>query len=353
MAFEWKDKKDGVDDILADDINDMAHAIIDGMDAIVKLGTPVNVEAKPTSLIGITTYDSGYVNITENQIEVGVSGTAFINVQGEVDIDFNTSGIMDVFVDDEKIYYFDINTMAYIGNPYYVGKVNKGITIVFDDTGSITFTKFIAPHYTGGILSPELARKVIETEFFTEEEKKKLGDTQIYTEEEKNELARVSAIEGATSTLRDVYFDELLENGVLSVDEGAVVTATSVVGGTEAVFSFGCNVHISSLGVKNESVITMNGEQQIFKGYFSYDGYIDSLVIQSSNGLDFTRGRATSGLQISEYKSGYMNESHLKRLENTCTIAEVNSLIGEAFGTVEAVFDEVHEYAESLGGDEA
>jgi hypothetical protein len=56
---------------------------------------------------------------------------------------------------------------------------------------------------------------------------------------------------------------------------------------------------------------------------------------------------------VEEYNGGHMTSEQVKRLGDTYTISEVNNLIAEAFGTVEAVFDEVHEYAESLGGDEA
>ena len=52
-------------------------------------------------------------------------------------------------------------------------------------------------------------------------------------------------------------------------------------------------------------------------------------------------------------KNGFMTGEQAGHLANTPTTAEVESLINNAFGIVAQVFDEVHEYAESLGGDEA
>jgi hypothetical protein len=107
----------------------------------------------------------------------------------------------------------------------------------------------------------------------------------------------------------------------------------------------------------------------------SYDGmqlYVDGNRVDANIGLDDLdleySGEVKENIQVvvpgrhnatfdtftvQKAKDGFMSGEHLKRLENTPTKEEVNNLIAEAFGTVEAVFDEVHEYAESLGGDEA
>ena len=52
-------------------------------------------------------------------------------------------------------------------------------------------------------------------------------------------------------------------------------------------------------------------------------------------------------------KDGFMSAEQAEKLENTPTTEDVQNIVNEAFGIVAQVFDEVHEYAESLGGDEA
>lgn len=83
---------------------------------------------------------------------------------------------------------------------------------------------------------------------------------------------------------------------------------------------------------------------------FIWEGRIEQgieICIPGRSTLTVRRFRGT------KYTNGFMSGEQLEKLENTPTTEEVNNLIAEAFGNVEAVFDEVHEYAESLGGDEA
>lgn len=42
MAFVWKDKVDGVDDVLAEDINSVAHAVVDNSKAIGDFDTALD-----------------------------------------------------------------------------------------------------------------------------------------------------------------------------------------------------------------------------------------------------------------------------------------------------------------------
>lgn len=205
MAFEWKDKKDGVDDILADDINDMAHAIIEGMTAIAKLNKPAGYEkGVHISLDGITTW------------------TKPDNVRLE------KNGNLDVLVADEA----DNITID------YHGEANLAITGV-----------------TG-------------------------GSSRSYS-------VKIDGVQVATpSDFAEFIWEGRIKQGI-------------------------------EIRIPNRSTLTF----QAFRG--------------------------------TKYTNGFMSGEQAEKLENTPTTKEVNNLIAEAFGTVEAVFDEVHEYAESLGGDEA
>lgn len=56
---------------------------------------------------------------------------------------------------------------------------------------------------------------------------------------------------------------------------------------------------------------------------------------------------------LAEYTDGFMTGEQAEKLANTPTTEDVQNMVNEAFGIVAEAFDEVHEYAESLGGDEA
>lgn len=51
--LEWKDKQDGIDDVLAEDINNIAHAVMDLEEEIGDIETALdNIIAIQNSLIG-------------------------------------------------------------------------------------------------------------------------------------------------------------------------------------------------------------------------------------------------------------------------------------------------------------
>lgn len=154
----WRDKQNGVDDILAEDINSIAHATIDNENEIQKIKTP-SVETKPVSLIGITTGGSFTVDITDNSITESVNGTYNIDFQGEARLKVKcesfhlnnfSSGfyIDDVLIVSGENYSFE-----------WSGVIKQGIKIMLYD-GTVTFERFDKVFYANGLMSAEQAEKL-------------------------------------------------------------------------------------------------------------------------------------------------------------------------------------------------
>lgn len=303
-------------------------------------------EMLPTSLVGITTSNTNMISITDNQISCGVGNTTLIDVHGEVEFEFNGSTQVDFYVDDKKLGGFEPSTTSYVGETKYIGYVESGIKFVFHSGGTIDITKFNVASYTGGTLTPELAEKVIRT--------------QVFTQEEKSKLANIPVVGDAGYTFKDITFTQLQNEGKLTVSEGAVVQDKEITNSTYVKFAFDSYVDIERLVVRKGQVY-INGKlyedyTNATSGWLSYNGYVETLeIIGDTEYLTvyFNKLITNGRFKVAEYNGGHITSEQLKRIGNTYTITEVNNLITEAFGNVAQVFDEVHEYAESLGGDEA
>lgn len=281
-----------------------------------KLETPARVvSGTQKSLVGITTLQTEAGNVSDNNIAFGLSGAALIDIQGYVDIAFECSGEIAVYIDDEKVYYFDFNTWSYIGSPEFVGNISKGIRVTCTSHSSITFTRFGAPSYKGGILTDEQAEKVIKTEVFTKAEKDKLASSEVFTPDEKKELARVSSISDAGYVYIDTSLIDLKNKGILVTD--AVVGDKTITGTSEN--SVCSEAIISPVGYV-KMLVTGGKSNQIFvddnilpydrRGMF-YEGYADTIKIVNESGLAVT----FKTLEVAEFHGGHVTGEQVLDVE--------------------------------------
>lgn len=281
------------------------------------LETPAHVvSGTQKSLVGITTLQTEAGEVSDNKIVFGLAGAALIDIQGYVDIAFECSSEIDVYIDDEKVYYFDHNTWSYIGSPEFMGNISKGIRVTCTGNSSITFTKFSVPSFKGGILSDEQAEKVIKTEVFTKAEKDKLASSEVFTSDEKKELARVSSISDAGYVYIDTSLIDLKNKGILVTD--AIVEEKTLTGevdglsGTEAVISLAryVKMHVSS-GRRSLRIFVDGTEFRYGAGGIRYEGYVDEIKIVDVNGLAVT----FKTLEVAEFHGGHVTGEQVLDVE--------------------------------------
>ena len=329
MSFEWKDKKDGVDDILADDINGMAHAIIEGLTAIAKINRPAGIGRGNLSLIGRTTAEKPEsATITENTLTSTESQTFYIDYKGEADFEVSTDKSAMLYVDGTTLYRFSTRG----GTFAWTGEVKENIQIKANVTDvNITFTKFIGDVWVNGLMSGEQAEKLENT----------------YTKEESHSLFAENKT--ASETIVETTLEELCANGKMD-SHGYVVGNKWTCPGADT-------ADINVQGKVSFTVAEVNDVEIIIDGIVfestEFDGVVrEKITLSGIHTLDSGYIEFAS-FSVAEYSGGVITKEQAMKLETAPTTKDIQNLISEAFGTVEAVFDEVHEYAESLGGDEA
>lgn len=188
------------------------------------------------------------------------------------------------------------------------------------------------------------------------------------TEEEVKKLLEGTAPKDHTHDVAGIYKTDisLFDLESETNEENVVIKAKSVDLGTTGTAKFYVSGHIRFItqGVWGVDLPTIKvdgkiidskevGEDEFGNLFFAYefDGDITESVELIASG-SYTYVVFETLCKIEE-KDGFMSAEQAEKLVKAPTTDEVNNLIAEAFGTVEAVFDEVHEYAESLGGDEA
>ena len=177
------------------------------------------------------------------------------------------------------------------------------------------------------------------------------------TEEEIAELLKDTAHKDHTHELAGTAYKDVSLVGITS-------------GGGGSVMNYITDNYINE-SVQGTYQIDIQGNVKIKAVVDCYsDGefYIDNLLVSSGNKFEVEwSGTIQSGITIKlydghaqfdtfklvEHVNGFMSAEQAEHLANTPTTAEVENLINEAFGIVAQAFDEVHEYAESLGGEEA
>lgn len=124
--------EDKVANIKIDEVPEHTHKLV---------GAPK--EFAQLSLIDIATSDTTAIAFDDMSISCGLSNTTTLNITGEVDIAFNepSSSVESVYVDDNKIWWFDYGTMTSHGVTTYTGNVNTNIKIKFFSSGSFVFTR--------------------------------------------------------------------------------------------------------------------------------------------------------------------------------------------------------------------
>lgn len=203
MAFEWKDKKDGVDDILADDINGMAHAIMENEKNIPR--EPAGVYKTDISLLDLENETNGdNVVINAKSVDLGTTGTAKFYVSGH--IRFITKGVYGIHLPAVKVDGKRINSKeigkdedGYVLYAYeFDGDIAESIELI--TSSSYTYVEFetlCKIEEKKGLMTGKQAEKLDSTEIFTAKEKTKLENTP--TTEEVNNLIAESigeALEG-------------------------------------------------------------------------------------------------------------------------------------------------------------
>lgn len=203
MAFEWKDKRDGVDDILADDINGMAHAIMENEKNIPR--EPAGVYKTDISLLDLENEtNEENVVIKAKSVDLGTNGTAKFYVSGH--IRFTTKGVWGIHtpmvkVDGKIINSNEVGTDedGYVLYAYeFDGDIAESIELI--TSGSYTYVEFetlCKIEEKNGLMTGKQAEKLDSTEIFTAKEKTKLENTP--TTEEVNNLIAESigeALEG-------------------------------------------------------------------------------------------------------------------------------------------------------------
>lgn len=192
MAFEWKDKRDGVDDILADDINGMAHAIMENEKNIPR--EPAGVYKTDISLLDLENEtNEENVVIKAKSVDLGTTGTAKFYVSGH--IRFTTKGEYGIHtptvkVDEKTINSNEVGTDedGYVLYAYeFDGDIAESIELI--TSGSYTYVEFetlCKIEEKNGLMTGKQAEKLDSTEIFTAKEKTKLENTP--TTEEVNNL---------------------------------------------------------------------------------------------------------------------------------------------------------------------
>lgn len=287
-------------------------------------------ETKPISLVGITTSSKPESStITENQLTTNASnGTYFyIDYQGEVEIECAVANIpLALYVDDVRVLTVKVNEKL-----AWSGTVSNRLSLRLGNIGTVTFDKFIGTVYTDGLMTGKQAEKLENT----------------YTKEESHELFAENKV--ASATTKETTLEELKNEGNVSGlgeivgNKWTTLGADSLSIDVQGKVSFNVAEKSENMEIKIDGVAFEGSE---FNGIVQDEIWLYHSAL-SSGFIEF------SCFSTTQYNGGLMSREDKKKLENTPTTEEVNNLITEAFGTVEAVFDEVHEYAESLGGDEA
>jgi hypothetical protein len=187
----------------------------------------------------------------------------------------------------------------------------------------------------------------------------------MYSKEEINELLaqkdpthEIAGVYKTDISLLDLESETDKDNVVInekSVDLGETGTAKFYVSGHIRFITQGVwGIHLPTIKVDGkiiDSKVIGTDEDEYMLYAHEFDGDVAESIELIASG-SFTIVNFETLCEVEEV-DGFMSAEQAEKLENTPTTEEVNNLITEAFGTVEAVFDDVHEYAESLGGDEA
>ena len=213
------------------------------------------------------------------------------------------------------------------------GEIKDNIHIRIVSTKAVvSFTKFVGDGWVSGLMSGEQAKKLENT----------------YTKEESD--SRFAENKVASATTKETTLEQLYNEGKVYFDNGTVTGNKWTCPGADSLY-------IDVQGKVSFNVVDKSENMKIkidgvaFEGS-EFNGIVQDKILLYHDALSFGFIEFAS-FSVTEYTGGIMSGEDKEKLENTPTTAEVNNLIAEAFGTVEAVFDEVHEYAESLGGDEA
>lgn len=177
------------------------------------------------------------------------------------------------------------------------------------------------------------------------------------TEEEIAELLKDKAPIDHTHDLAGTVYKDVSLVGITTGGGGSEVNSITDNRITESVYG------IYKIDIQGDVDI-----KAVVETYVDCEFYIDDILISSGSAFEVEwSGTIENGITIKlndgtvrfdtfkllEHVNGFMSAEQAEKLENTPTTAEVENLINKAFGIVAEAFDEVHEYAESLGGEEA
>lgn len=203
MAFEWKDKRDGVDEIHADDINGMAHAIMENEKNIPR--EPAGVYKTDISLLDLENEtNEENVVIKAKSVDLGTTGTAKFYVSGH--IRFITKGAYGVYTPTVKVDGKIIDSKEVgedeFGNPFFAyefdGDITESVELIASGSNvNVDFETLCKIEEKNGLMTGKQAEKLDSTEVFSAKEKTKLENTP--TKEEVNNLIAESigeALEG-------------------------------------------------------------------------------------------------------------------------------------------------------------
>jgi hypothetical protein len=377
----WTPKRDGIDDILSKDINDIAREVIEtqanveeNSGKIDALETPANVTTRDASLSEFEISGYGF-SVSDNTIFFSViGGNAVIVHKGWINFHLSANATI---LDMVRVYVDGVLAEQYRGYRY-TGEVKEKIEIYYDGLEvpvSYEFRTLQVKEFKGGILSDADYEKLVNTYSSSASGggSADLGD--IPERVEKLETPANSYYEAVTAEELDP------ENENLS---GNLVSFPTTSGYTQIPFNGQINFAIR-IPRENGSLyhVTVDDKELTKSGsQVSYSGKVETEITigfdgssEDASAVEFTK------LEILKYKGGILSDEDYKlflgtkdELDNHKNNAEnphnvtaeqvgayskeetdfrIEDAIYRTFGTVEAVFDEVHEYAETLGGDEA
>lgn len=342
----WTPKRDGIDDILAKDINDIAEEVIEtqanveeNSGKINALETPANVTTRDASLSEFEITGNSY-SVSENSISFFGGGSAYIKHNGW--INFNLS-VNSTLLDMVQVYVDDVLAEKYRGYRY-TGEVKERITISYggiDPTTDMTFRTLQIKEIKGGILSDADYESFMKTKDSVTENKNSIAENKNSIEK----LEMPAHMGQETVSLVGITHEDYMRG--ISVTEDTITTDSQSMAQTITIdyqgnVDFEIHAHSDcSLMVDGEVVDTTGSS--LDDTTLSYVGEVKENMQISVPAVANLTMNVTKFID-KVYEGGILSDADYK---DFCAMKK-------AIGNIGATFDEVHEYAESLiGGEEA
>lgn len=143
-------------------------------------------------------------------------------------------------------------------------------------------------------------------------------------------------------------------------DRGATFTSDTLVAGSRrSTFKVACEgdviIDFSPNSVASFDVDGIDALSEIVpvEGIVGVSRWQGEVINNIVFGIKANSSLTLYSFTTDKYTNGFMTGRQVKELENAPTTKDVQNIVNEAFGIVVEAFDEVHEYAENIGGDEA